>query len=51
MDRKYPKGSSLALGIVVGGALGLLMDDFILYTVLGIMFGLIGEEGNNKKGS
>lgn len=49
MQRQYPKGSILALGIVVGAVIGILLDDLTFYILLGIMFGLIGEGGNKSK--
>ncbi|HEX2792276.1 MAG TPA: hypothetical protein VHO23_00975 [Candidatus Paceibacterota bacterium] len=44
---KYPRGSSIALGIIVGTVIGVLMDNVASFIALGLMFGIIGE-GMNK---
>jgi len=46
---KYPRGSSIALGIVLGTVIGILMDNVATFIALGLMFGIIGESANKKK--
>jgi len=46
---KYPRGSSIALGVILGTVIGVLMDNVITFIALGLMFGLIGESANKSK--
>lgn len=46
---KYPKGSSIAVGVAVGLAIGLATDNIISMIALGLTFGIIGEMANDKK--
>ncbi len=46
---KYPKGTSLAIGVAVGAAVGVATDNVISMIALGLTFGLIGEMANDKK--
>lgn len=46
---KYPKGSSIAVGVAVGLAIGLATDNVISMIALGLTFGIIGEMANDKK--
>jgi hypothetical protein len=48
-NRKYPKGSSVAVGLMMGVVLGVLMEDIARFVFLGLMFGLIGEYANKEK--
>lgn len=48
---KYPRGSAVILGIVLGFVIGVLMDNIISMTILGLMFGIIGEYANKPKKS
>lgn len=47
----YPKGSSIAVGLLGGLIIGILMGSIISMTLIGIMFGLIGEMVNTQKDS
>lgn len=46
---KYPKGSSIAVGVAVGLAIGIATDNIISMIALGLTFGIIGEMANDKK--
>lgn len=46
---RYIKGSSIAVGLVLGTVIGLLTDNLASMALLGLMFGLIGEWGMKKK--
>ncbi len=48
---EFPKGSAIALGIVVGVVLGVLTDNLASFVCLGLMFGIIGDMAsqNQKK--
>lgn len=47
---KYPRGSSIAVGLMVGLVIGILTDNLVTFLFLGLMFGGIGEYVNKKKG-
>lgn len=44
----YPRGSAIALGVILGTVIGVLMDNVISFIALGLMFGIIGESANKK---
>jgi len=46
---KYPRGSSIAVGLVVGLVIGILTDNIVSMLFLGLMFGGIGEGLNKPK--
>lgn len=45
----FPKGSSIALGILLGAIIGILTDNAVSVIFLGAMFGIIGEMANKKR--
>lgn len=46
---KYQKGSSVGIGVIVGFLIGILTANAVTLTVLGLVFGILGEYANKKK--
>ena len=45
----YPRGSTIAVGVITGIIMGLLTGNLISMVLLGFMFGLIGEAAYKSK--